>query len=180
MPDLLDSHIQKELEAGRVAGPYSFPPFNHFQCSPIGLVEKKEKGKFRMIHNLSFPEGESVNDQISEDWSAVRYANICSAIDLVISTCNKAFMAKTDVKHAFRIIPLHLDVRHLFLFQWNGQYYVDLALPMGCSSSCMIFEAVSTAVEWIAREKLGIQSVHILDDFLPQKPLLRDPLSSYV
>ena len=118
-----------------------------------------------MIHNLSYPEGSSVNDQIPEEWSAVRYANICNALDLVVSLCDHAFMAKTDVKHAFRVIPLHPDVRHLFLLHWQGEYYVDLALPMGCSSSCSIFEAVSTAVEWIARYKLGIQSVHILDDF---------------
>ena len=165
MPDLVTEHIKKELEAGRLAGPFTQPPFDNFQCSPLGLVEKKEKGKFRMIHHLSYPDGLSVNDQIPEEWSAVRYASICDAIDLVICLCDKAFMAKTDVKHAFRIVPLHPDIHHLFLLHWEGEFYVDLALPMGCSSSCLIFEAVSTAVEWIAKNKLGIESVHILDDF---------------
>ena len=38
---------------------------------------------------------------------------------------------------------------------------------MGCSSSCSIFEAFSTALEWIAIHRLGASSVlHILDDFL--------------
>lgn len=38
---------------------------------------------------------------------------------------------------------------------------------MGCRSSCAIFEHFSTAVEWIAKEKLEIEGVtHILDDFL--------------
>ena len=165
MPELVTAHIQKELDAGRLAGPFSEPPFENFQCSPIGLVEKKEKGKYRMIHHLSFPDGSSVNDQIADEWSTVQYATICDAIDLVIGLCDKAFMSKTDVKHAFRVIPLHPEVRHLFVFQWQDSFYVDLALPMGCSSSCMIFEAVSTAVNWIAVEKLGIQTVHILDDF---------------
>ena len=165
MPELVSEHIQKELHAGRIAGPFSEPPFDQFQCSPLGLVEKKEKGTYRMIHNLSYPDGSSVNDQIPVEWSAVRYASICNAIDIVIDLCDHAFMAKTDVKHAFRVVPLHPDVRHLFLLQWEGSYYVDLALPMGCSSSCLIFEAVSTAVEWIARNKLNIQSIHILDDF---------------
>ena len=38
---------------------------------------------------------------------------------------------------------------------------------MGCSSSCHTFECFSTALEWVAQNKLGIQYIlHILDDFL--------------
>ena len=38
---------------------------------------------------------------------------------------------------------------------------------MGCSSSCAIFEAFSTALEWLALHRLGASWVlHILDDFL--------------
>ena len=38
---------------------------------------------------------------------------------------------------------------------------------MGCSSSCNIFETFSTALEWIAKDKLHASSIiHILDDFL--------------
>jgi len=37
---------------------------------------------------------------------------------------------------------------------------------MGCSTSCSIFEAFSTALEWIATKVLGSQAIiHILDDF---------------
>ena len=40
-------------------------------------------------------------------------------------------------------------------------------MPMGCSSSCKTFEALSTAVEWIAQNKLKINHIiHLLDDFL--------------
>ena len=165
MPELVSKHIKKELNLGRISGPFESPPFDSFQCSPIGLVEKKEKGTFRMIHHLSYPEGSSVNSQIDPEWTSVNYADIWDAIDLVNQTCPKAFMAKTDVKSAFRVIPLHPEVQHLFVFHWENEYYVDLALPMGCSSSCQIFESLSTAVEWIAKTKLGINMVHILDDF---------------
>ena len=38
---------------------------------------------------------------------------------------------------------------------------------MGCASSCKTFEAFTTAVEWIAQEKLSIANLlHLLDDFL--------------
>ena len=44
-------------------------------------------------------------------------------------------------------------------------------MPMGCASSCKTFESFSTAVEWIAQEKLGIANLlHLLDDFLLIQP----------
>ena len=42
---------------------------------------------------------------------------------------------------------------------------MDAVLPMGCSSSCAIFESFSTALEWIAMRTLGATKViHVLDD----------------
>ena len=76
-------------------------------------------------------------------------------------------MAKTDVKSAFRIIPIHPDDFALLGMKWQNFYYFDRCLPMGCSSSCAIFEAFSTALEWLAMNRLGASAVlHILDDFL--------------
>ena len=38
---------------------------------------------------------------------------------------------------------------------------------MGCASSCSIFEAFSSALEWVAKTKLGVaEMVHYIDDFL--------------
>ena len=44
--------------------------------SPLGLIAKKEAGAYRLIHHLSFPEGESINDGISADDSHVQYQSI--------------------------------------------------------------------------------------------------------
>jgi hypothetical protein len=60
-PHLLRNLINKEVKAGRVAGPFSSPPFSPFVVSPLGLVPKKEPNKFRVIHDLSYPHGQSVN-----------------------------------------------------------------------------------------------------------------------
>lgn len=51
--------------------------------------------------------------------------------------------------------------------KWRGEFYVDCCLPMGLASSCRSFEKLSTAMEWVARNKLNIPYIiHILDDFL--------------
>ena len=81
------------------------------------------------------------------------------------------FMAKTDIKNAFRIIPIQPQDYHFLGICWRGLYYYDRCMPMGCSSSCKTFEILSSAVESIAREKLHIDHIlHVLDDFLKVSP----------
>lgn len=76
-------------------------------------------------------------------------------------------MAKTDIKSAFRVIPVHPKDHPLLGMKWDSQYFFDRTLPMGCSSSCVIFEAFSSALEWLSKHLSHASSVvHILDDFL--------------
>jgi hypothetical protein len=56
---------------------------------------------------------------------------------------------------------------------------------MGLSYSCSLFEKFSTAMQWIATEKLGVPGcVHILDDFMfvspPQYHLCLSSLQSFL
>ena len=166
-PGVLSCKLEKEWSAGRIAGPFSAPPFSNFVSSPLGVVPKKNPGEFRIIHHLSYPEGLSVNDSIPEGKSTVHYASIGNAISLIKNIGSGSFLAKTDIKSAFRIIPIHPDDYHLLGMKWNNAFFFDRCLPMGCSSSCAIFEAFSTSLEWVAERRLGASGVlHILDDFL--------------
>ena len=76
-------------------------------------------------------------------------------------------MAKTDVKSAFRIIPIHAADYPLLGIRWDNLYYFDRTLAMGLSSSCAIFESFSTALEWLSINHFGACTVlHILANFL--------------
>ena len=67
----------------------------------------------------------------------------------------------------FRIIPIRSSDYDLLGIFWQGKYYYDKAMPMGCSSSCRTFEMFSTALEWVAKKHLPIPHlIHILDDYL--------------
>ena len=170
-PEAVDAKLQKELEVHRLAVPFQSFPLSPFWISPLGLVPKKVRGEFRLIHHLSFPTGFSVNDGISSDHTSVKYTTIDEAIQLIKSAGPGCFLAKTDVKNAFRIIPIHPDDYGLLGMQWRGLYYYDRCMPMGCSSSCVTFEMFSTAVEWIARNTRKIDYIlHILDDYLLVAP----------
>lgn len=170
-PNIVQNKIDKEVELGRVKGPFPTIPLKNLKLSPLGLVPKKTRGEFRLIHHLSYPrngsQSHSVNSGILSESSEVHYAGIEDAISHVKQCGSGCFMAKTDIKSAFRIIPVHQLDHELLGFSFNNQYYYDTCLPMGCSTSCKIFEAFSTALEWIAVTKLKCNHViHILDDFM--------------
>ena len=120
-----------------------------------------------MIHHLSFPEGQSVNSHIPKIASSVHCASIDDAVRLIRRTGRGCALAKTDIQNAFRLIPVSPSDYNLLGIRWQNQFYFDKNLAMGLSSSCKIFECFSSALEWIARSKMGIPGIlHLLDDFL--------------
>lgn len=164
--EIIDIYLKKEIDKGRIAGPFNEIPFSVFQINPFGVVPKKVPGSFRIIVNLSYPKGDSINDFIPREYAQVSYSSIQEAAKLLVSSGRGSFLAKTDIESAFRLIPLNPNQYHLLVYQWKNKYYHDKTLPMGASSSCQIFEAFSSALEYIA-QKFGIEYiVHYLDDFL--------------
>lgn len=183
-PDAVDTKFRKELAAGRLAGPFTIPPLSPFCISPLGVVPKKNPGDFRLIHHLSYPKGDSVNDGISSEYTSVSYATISDAIKQIKLVGTGCFLSKTDIKNAFRIIPIQPQDYNLLGMKWRGKYYYDRCMPMGCASSCKTFETFSSALEWIAQNKLNINHVlHLLDDFLiiaPSYKLCQEQLNLFV
>jgi hypothetical protein len=140
-----------EIEKGRVGGPFEVPPFDNLRCSPIGLVPTKVPGKFRLIHHLSWPEGDSVNDHIDTNKSSVKYSSFDDAIKLVQKAGRDCKLAKCDIKSAFRLLPIHPDDYNLVGFTFQDKYYFDKAMPFGCSVSGATWVKFSTFIEWLVQ-----------------------------
>ena len=85
-PSIVADKIAKEVQLGRVKGHFGSPPFPYMKISPIGIVPKKNPGQYRLIHHLSCPEGNSVNDFIDKQFSSVQYATF----DDLLSVCSKS------------------------------------------------------------------------------------------
>lgn len=166
-PELISRQIEKEVNAGRVAGPFSKRPLPNLIVSPIGLVPKKTPGEFRMIHHLSFPPGESVNDFIDPALCTVQYTSFDEAVSMVQSLGRHCKLFKCDIKSAYRLIPINPSDFELLGFCFNNQFYFDKALPFGASISCITFERFSRFLEFCAKLKLqSTKLIHYLDDFL--------------
>ena len=100
-PAVVEAKLSKEIDAGRIAGPFQTPPFPKFRVSPLGVVPKKVPGEFRLTNHLSYPKGLSVNDGIPHEYSSVSYANIEDAIRLLRKRAMVVLLPKPIYKVRF-------------------------------------------------------------------------------
>lgn len=102
-PQIVTQNLTKEIALGRVAGPFSNPPFANFQVSPIGLVPKKHSDKFRTIFHLSFPKSgtSSVNHFISKEDYSLHYITIDNAIEVSCIWTNDLSWLKQTLSRPF-------------------------------------------------------------------------------
>ena len=149
-PQAVSDAIAKEVSHGHTAGPFSETPILILQCSPLGVVPKKD-GTWHIIMHLSSPNGSSINDHISKEEYTLHYATFDQALALVARHGKNALMAKLDIKHAFRLCPVRLADRKLLGMLWKGKYYIDLRLPFGLCSSPYLFNRLADAFEWILK-----------------------------
>ena len=170
-PVAIDQKLSQEISLGRIAGPFEHPPYPNFKCSPLSLREKSVPGTYRLLHNLSYPyDSTSVNGGIPQQYKTVRYATVQTAITKINELGRGCYLAKADIKSAYRIVPIHPSFYHLLGFKWRGNYYYDKFLPMGLAESCALFERISDAIVFIMK-KFGLNHiVKILDDFLILAP----------
>ena len=139
--------------------------------SPFGVILKRNRpGKWRLIINLSVPEGSSVNDAISTELSSVCYASIDDAIAFIRELGKGYLLAKLDLMEAYRVMPVHPTDQHLLAIKWGSVVYINRALPFGLTLAPKIFSTLTDAMLWILHSR-GVQiALHYLDDFLVLGP----------
>lgn len=141
-----------------------------YVCSPLGLVPKHDGG-WRRIHDLSFPQGQSVNDGIPHDWGSLEYATYDDAVDALLATGPGAQFVKRDLKDAFRHIPVTTSDQWLLGFECDGRYWIEHYLPFGLRTAPFLFDLFAKALNWILIAVLYWSIVlHYLDDFFAILP----------
>lgn len=163
--DIVKCKIELELEAGWISGPLDIPLFPNFRLSPLGLVPKKELNSYRLIHNLSYPEKNSLYYLTDKSDASVSYTAFNDVLILLRKYGQGALLAKSDIKSAFRLLPVNPEGFNFFGFQFLGKYFFYRCLPMGFTLSCFYFEAFTTFLQWVVEQEV-VSIVHYLDDFL--------------
>ena len=134
--EVVDRYLEREVSLGRVIGPLSRQEVPEVHVSRFGVIEKPHQpGKYRLIMDLSHPEGRSVNDGIEADICTLQYVSVDTAVARALAHGSAARLAKFDVESAYRVVPIHPEDRHLLGMEWKGQLFVDAALPFGLRSA---------------------------------------------
>jgi hypothetical protein len=111
--------IEADVVAGKKAGPLAEKPCEFFVVSPIGAVPKKDSGKIRVIHHLSFPfHGASINEDIIDE--RCEMASFDRAAEAVRTLGFFCWLIKLDVEAAYKQIPVRRGDWHLLGFIWQG------------------------------------------------------------
>ena len=117
--------------------------------SRFGVIPKGHgTGKWRLITDLSYPSGSSVNDGIDPNLCSLHYTSVEDVATVAAQLGRGALLAKVDIESAYRLIPVHPRDRWLLGMKWEGRLYVDPMLPFGLRSSAKIFNAVTDTLEW--------------------------------
>ena len=158
--------LKSEIELNRILVPFSKISISNLRIPPIGLVPKSD-GRWRLITHLSFPEGNSVNSYIDPELASVSYSSSDNILETNYELGNNELLAKKDIKSAFRLLTIYPGDIDLKGIHFDGNYFMDKCLPMGCSISCRLFESFSRFIEWVVVTRSRMASIdHFLDDFI--------------
>ena len=163
----VEKQICTEIEEGR----YIIVDEKPTIISALGAIVKKN-GKIRLIHDASRPDGHGLNSYAVLDYK-LQFESIGHAEQLL----NKGyFMAKLDLKSAYRSVLVHPSQYHLTGLKWTftgdkeATYLVDTRLPFGARFSPGIFHTLTQAVKCMMAARGHTGLVVYLDDFLVIEP----------
>ena len=132
--------------------------------SPLAAIEKSD-GDVRLIHDLSHPQGHSLNDYATKD--PCKYESLDEAIQLLQPGM---WMAKCDLKWAYRSMAIKPEHYTLTGLQWTFSNnsrpttLVDKRLPFGARKSPATFNSITKSIKRMMVRR-GYNCIVFLDDF---------------
>ena len=168
--------IEKDVSLGRKLGPFPCPPCADFVASQLGAFQKcSGSSKVRVVHDLSFPRGRSINDFIDQDECSVQYLSMDSVVSAVKKRGKNALLAKADLSDAYHHVLVHPDDWNLLGSVYiceNGNigYYVSTVLPFGLSSAPAKFTDIAVASKLIMLYGGATYIEQYLDDYITMGP----------
>ena len=168
-PADVEHYVATELGHSALLGPFDGPPLPVCHFSPLMTKPKKDSIFRRVIIDLSWPKGQSVNDGISR----TDYIDGPMTISLptpddmemaVVRAGRGCFLYKTDLSRGYRQLRVDpLDWPYL-TFRHGSHCFMDICPPFGLRSSAMAMQRASQAIVHLHGRR-GYLSRAYIDDF---------------
>ena len=168
-PSHVDVYLTEEMNHGAMLGPFKEPPIEHLHTSPFMTRDKSSSDKRRVIIDLSWPKGQSVNSGVHSDRYldvdfVLTYPSIDNITEEVLKLGKGCKIFKVDISRAFRHVPIDPGDLDLLGLHWKN-YFIDRSLPFGFKHGFAIFQRMSDAVRFIMTSE-GHKIWNYIDDFL--------------
>ena len=168
--DHVDKYIQTEIDYGAMIGPFKELPF-HCHISPFLTREKQNSVNRRVIVDLSFPVGQSVNDGVPHDrylgtYFELNYPSVDTIVNNLKSLGPQALIYKVDISRAFRHIRIDPGDLDLLGLQ-HKHLFIDCTLPFGFRHGSVIFQRCTDVVRHIMCKKFKFPHLYnYIDDMI--------------
>ena len=165
----VDKYISKELKHGALLGPFDSPPFDWLRVNPLMTRPKKDSVDRRVILDLSFPLGNSVNSSIDKHvYEGGPYKlRLPTPLDLAEHMANKGkgcLLFKVDLARAYRQLPSDPWDWALLGVNWANNSFVDTAIPFGVCHGAMACQRTTEALCHISTSDNNTDSEAYMDD----------------
>ena len=152
---------QEEKAFNAILGPFKDPPIPDLHVSSCLTHKKPGATSRRVIVDLSFPHGASVNAGVEPD--------MYLGSDKVIQLGQGSLIYKTDISRAFCHIKID-PVDYKLLGLNFDSYYIDTYVPFGFRHGLAIFQCVSKAIRYMMLNR-GYHVTNYIDDIIGQATL---------
>ena len=158
----IDNIIKDEISEGNYVICNQKPTI----VSALGVVPKSDGG-WRLIHDCSLPTDTGLNSH-SPQFEHYSYESLDDAVALL---SKGYYMAKVDIRHAYRCIPISTQSCRATGMHWTFQdgrsvFMYDCKLPFGARASPTIFHRVSQAIKRMMARRGYSNVIAYQDDYL--------------
>ena len=172
-PQGVDKYFKVEKEKNLIYGPFKNSPFNQTHYSPL-MARDKPDGGVRIIVDLSWPIGQSVNSCVATDiYDNIPFKLQYPTIDQVVQKIQEygptCLLYKVDLERAFRnlkVDPLYYPL--LGLCWWN-ETFIDVSVPFGFKFGAAACQMCTDLVTFTLRKR-GSWLINYLDDYIGVAP----------
>ena len=151
-PNDIKVYLQ-EKAFNAILGPFLEPPISDLHVSPFLIREKTGSASCRVIVDLSFPPGSSVNAGVDPNsYLGSEFLLTLPSIDYITNQVLKlgkgSLIYKIDISRAFRHIKIDPMDYNLLGLNFNS-YFIDTCLPFGFRHGSAIFQRLSDSIRYM-------------------------------
>ena len=172
-PEGVAKYFEIEVEKQAMFGPFDKPPFKNIHYSPL-MARDKPDGGVRIIVDLSWPQGNSLNSCVPSDIYddipfLLKYPTIDQVVERIQCLGPSAMLFKVDLERAFRNLRVDPYAYPLLGLKWDDVTYVDVGVPFGLKTGAAMCQMCTDAITLTLRKR-NVWLINYLDDYIGVAP----------